>query len=484
MSRIASRPFFVLLILILLIIALRIFLMDTLPLTDTTEARYGELARVTATGNYWLMPHMSPTQPFFAKPPLFLWFAASGWLTFGHNELALRLPSLFLVLMSCFALLYGATSYKLSHRQWLFASFVIMTAPIGFISAGAVMTEAAQLAVVTWAMVFLWRIIQAQPTDNKVKSSLKFDQYGFWFVLGLGALTKGLATWVLIGLPVILFWLLTPKEIVVTHIKKIWFWPGIIVFLIVVLGWYVPAEIYYPGFLKYFIVGEHFQRFLEPGWKGDMYGTAHREAIGMIWAYWVISITVWLPIFIYNLKKDRPLLNKSLDADKKWLWAWVLAPLLFFTFSRNIIWTYTLTALPAFAILVATTWSTLGPRFKQFMQMMIACWLVLMVIGALIWLPQMAEERSARKLVHEASVKYPNMPLYSFGSHEFSVSYYTNAQIHIIENTKMLNEVLLVPNSLLIMSTKLAENLEHSGQGKILDINAFHALLMTNNKSK
>ena len=177
-------------------------------------------------------------------------------------------------------------------------------------------------------------------------------------------------------------------------------------------------------------------------------------------------------------------MNKSLDVDKKWLWAWVLAPLLFFTFSRNIIWTYTLTALPAFAILVATTWSTLGPRFKQFMQLMIACWLVLMLVGALIWLPQMAEERSARKLVHEASVKYPNMPLYSYGSHEFSVSYYTNAQIHIIENSKMLNEVLFVPNSLLIMSTKLAENLEHSGQGKILDINAFHALLMTNNKSK
>ena len=115
---------------------------------------------------------------------------------------------------------------------------------------------------------------------------------------------------------------------------------------------------------------------------------------------------------------------------------------------------------------------------------MIACWLGLMVIGALIWIPQLAEERSARKLVHEASVKYPDMPLYSFGSHEFSVSYYTNAQVHIIENPKMLNEVLLVPNSLVMMSTKLAESLEHNGQGKIVDINAFHALLITNNKSK
>lgn len=468
-----------LLILLLLIIALRIFLMGSLPLTDTTEARYGELARVTATGNYWLMPHMSPTEPFFAKPPLSTWFAAASWLTFGHNELALRLPSLILVLLSCVALLYGAASFKLSHRQWLFACFVIMTAPIGFISAGAVMTDATQLAIVTWAMVFLWRIIQADPNDNSIKNRLQFDQLGLWLMLGLGAIAKGLATWVLVGLPVMLFWLFTPKEIVFSHIKKIWYWPGLIVFLGVILAWYIPAEIYYPGFLKYFIVGEHFQRFLDPGWKGDRYGTAHSEAIGMIWVYWIASVTIWLPIFISSLFKDRPLLNLQLDTEKKWLWAWVLAPLLFFTFSRNIIWTYTLTALPAFSILVATSWSTLGPRFKQVMRILIACWLILMIVAALIWLPQMAEEKSARKLVLEASIKYPNMPLYSYGSHEFSVSYYTQGKIRIIENQKMLNQVLLQPNNLLIMGTKLAKQTELNGQGEILDINAYHALLVT-----
>ncbi|MDP3678405.1 MAG: hypothetical protein Q8R23_04870 [Methylotenera sp.] len=59
-----------LLALILFVILLRIISMFSLPLTDTTEARYAELARVTATGHYWLMPHMSPAQPFFAKPPL------------------------------------------------------------------------------------------------------------------------------------------------------------------------------------------------------------------------------------------------------------------------------------------------------------------------------------------------------------------------------------------------------------------------------
>lgn len=486
LSQFASKHFPLLVVLLFLVIALRLFLMASLPLMDTSEARYAELARVTVAGNYWLMPHMTPAQPFFAKPPLSIWFAALSWMSFGHNELALRLPSLLMVTLTCIALLYGASSYKLSRRQWVFSCFVIITAPIGFISAGAVMTDATQLAVVTWAMVFLWRIIQTAPNDhitlntkNATKNSLKFDQFGLWFMLGLAALAKGLATWVLIGLPMALFWLFTPKQIVMAQIKKIWFWPGVLVFTCVVLAWYIPAELYYPGFLKYFIVGEHFQRFMDPGWKGDMYGTAHREVIGTIWLYWVMSITLWMPLFIMGLIKDKPLFNTQLSAEKKWLWAWVLAPLIFFTFSRNIIWTYTLTSVPAFSILAALSWSTLSIKCKQIMQFVIVCWLILMVFAAAFWLPTMAEARSARKLVLEATTQYPEMALYSYGSHEFSVSYYTKGKIRTIENQKMLNQVLLEPNNLLIMSTDLAKQTELSGKGTILDINAYHALLIT-----
>lgn len=469
----SAKPLLFLAALILFVIALRITLMTSLPLMDTTEARYGELARVTATGNYWLMPHMSPDQPFFAKPPLSTWFAAASWMGLGHNEFALRLPSLLLMLLSCLALLYGAKSLNLTSRQWAFASFVILTAPIGFISAGAVMTDATQMTVVTWAMVFLWRII-SQPAESS-----KFDHYGLWIALGIGAIAKGMATWALVALPVLLFWLSVGKDEAWAQFKKIWFWPGVAVFTVIVLAWYIPAEIHYPGFLKYFIVGEHFQRFLQPGWKGDMYGTAHKEAIGMIWLFWVLSISIWLPIFIRNLILDRPLISTGLSYEKKWLWAWILAPLLFFTFSRNIIWTYTLTALPAFALLTAKAWDDLSGLFKKIMQLIIAVWFILGVLATLVWFPRVAETRSARKLVHEAQIKYPNLPIYSYGSHEFSVSYYTNGQIRTIQNHDEMNKVLQQPQVLLITSTKLAKQAELNGQADIIDINLTHALLIS-----
>lgn len=472
-SHFQSKTSLYLVLSILLVIVLRIAMMHTMPLMDTTEARYGELARVTATGNYWLMPHMSPTEPFFAKPPLSTWFAASGWMGLGHDELALRLPSLLLVLLSCLALLYGAKNLNLTRTQWLLACLVIFTAPIGYISAGAVMTDATQMAVVTWAMVLLWRL-QTNNTD-----SLKRDQYALWITLGIGAVAKGLATWALIGLPVLLFWVCSPKEVIKQHFRNIWFLPGIAVFIALVLAWYVPAEMHYPGFLKYFIVGEHFQRFLQPGWKGDMYGNAHREAIGMIWLFWILSIAIWLPVFIRNLYQDRPLLNTALSLEKKWLWAWTLAPLIFFTFSRNIIWTYTLTALPAFALLVATSWSHLSDKFRNIMQVTIVVWLVLGTAASLVWIPTSAETRSDRKLVYEAQSRYPDMTFYSYGSHKFSVSYYTNGHIRELKDRDALQTMLQQPNALLITSSRLGRQIEASGLANIVDTNADRALLIT-----
>ena len=34
--------------------------------------------------------------------------------------------------------------------------------------------------------------------------------------------------------------------------------------------WYVVAERHTPGFLNYFLLGEHWHRFVTPGWGGDL----------------------------------------------------------------------------------------------------------------------------------------------------------------------------------------------------------------------
>ncbi|WP_137887258.1 glycosyltransferase family 39 protein [Pseudomonas sp. 2FE] len=72
--------------------------MAFVPLTDTTEARYAEIARkMLETGN-WITPLHDYAVPFWAKPPLSTWLAAAAMGLFGETELAVRLPSLLLSL--------------------------------------------------------------------------------------------------------------------------------------------------------------------------------------------------------------------------------------------------------------------------------------------------------------------------------------------------------------------------------------------------
>lgn len=52
--------------------------------------------------------------------------------------------------------------------------------------------------------------------------------------------------------------------------------------LLLTLPWYLAAEAATPGFLRYFIIGEHFERFTVSGWEGDLYGGAHVQPKDMI----------------------------------------------------------------------------------------------------------------------------------------------------------------------------------------------------------
>jgi hypothetical protein len=56
-----------------------------------------------------------------------------------------------------------------------------------------------------------------------------------------------------------------------------------------VLPWYLLAEWKTPGFLDYFIVGEHFKRFLVSNWQGDRYGNAR----GTICLFLLLASLPW-----------------------------------------------------------------------------------------------------------------------------------------------------------------------------------------------
>ena len=203
--------------------------------------------------------------------------------------------------------------------------------------------------------------------------------YLFFVGLGLGLLAKGPLIFVLVGLPIVAFLIalrfFAPKaqRTRILHLKNLPIFSGSILMLLIALPWYIAFEMKSAGFLEYFIIGEHFKRFFVSGWEGSMYGAAHSQPIGTIWWFFFISFLPWSVVFLgfvarkiygfFNDSRDfkardlavdsaRIALIKPQNLQNLYLALWILMPLCFLTFSRNILEAYTLPCAPAFCILM------------------------------------------------------------------------------------------------------------------------------------
>ena len=60
---------------------------------------------------------------------------------------------------------------------------------------------------------------------------------------------------------------------------------GTIISLGIAVPWYVWAEMRSPGFIDYFITGEHFKHYLDSSWSGDKYGFPKQQPLGVVWLF-------------------------------------------------------------------------------------------------------------------------------------------------------------------------------------------------------
>ena len=195
----------------------------------------------------------------------------------------------------------------------------------------------------TLSMVSLW---------NALHRPSAADRWGFFVGLAIGLLAKGPVALVMTGVALAL-WLGWTRQWRAVWQALPWL-RGLLLTLALALPWYLAAETATPGFLKYFIVGEHWQRFTQPGWTGDLYGSGHERTRGSIWIYAAVAALPWSIVALVLLRRQpvsaatrRPLP----DPQMAYLVCWALAPLLSFTLARNILEDYALPALPAFALI-------------------------------------------------------------------------------------------------------------------------------------
>ena len=330
------------------IVASRLLTMWLVPLADTSEPRYADIARIMANSGDWITPWFEKGEPFWGKPPLSFWAAAASFKVFGVSGFAARLPS-WLAHLGSLLLIMAAARRLADRRTALWSGLLFATMALPYTMAGAVLTDPFLTLGTTLTLVAFLLVLQA---PSRVWG------YAFFLGLAVGLLAKGPLALVLCGGPIFLWCLWTGRW------RDLWqrlpWISGTLLMLALSLPWYIAAELKTPGFLDYFIVGEHFKRFVDPGWAGDRYGSAHQRPHGTIWLYWLLATLPWGLVGLGGLIwawLKRPMRSQAArflgDDDNRLLLLWALFPALFFTLAGNILWTYILPGTPALALLLA-----------------------------------------------------------------------------------------------------------------------------------
>jgi len=474
------------LILIGLLLLARLIGMVEVPLMDTTEARYGEIGRKMAELNDWITPWFDYGVPYWGKPPLAFWFTAISFKLFGVNEFTARLPHLLvsLVIIALMGWLAGRRDGDARLPTVALASGCAAY----FISAGAVMVDMELTLGTSLAMAGFWLSLEppVEPCSSQRTAGRSGWRAGSLFFGGLilGLLAKGPVALVLAGAPLLLWTVYNRRWFDVWH-RLPWF-RGLSLTLLIAVPWYWIAERRTPGFLEYFLVGEHWHKFLVPGWSGDLYGHAHSYPIGTIWAFAVVDTLPWsilLPIAAWRWRKSTTLAAiaagiasvlpanwstggadrsdaETLD-DRAWqnyLLMWAFAPLLFFTAARNIMLAYVLPGLPAAAILVGSWLARQGRQGRQIERLLsLGLLITLLLMCRLTFegsLPATIEYKSVKPLVtaydqartpgasspaaasSTAEPAQSDAPLIFIGGRPFSAEFYSRGraiQVHTFD---------------------------------------------------
>lgn len=411
-----------------------------MPYADTSEPRYAEIARLMATTHDWITPWFEPNMPFWGKPPLSFWLQALSIKWLGTSEFSARLPAWLANVGITYLIVLGATAYyetkqKLTPQLGLIAAIIYNSCTLSYVAAVAVLTDIYLCLGVTLSLVAMLCV-----TPKK-----RYWGYIFFLGLSVGALAKGPLALVFIATPLVLAYF-GHDGVMKAKLKRLPWASGLLLFCALTLPWYVAAEIKTPGFLHYFIVGEHLQRFIDSGWQGDLYGTAHQKPRGAIWWLWLQSTFPWGPlavifglIALYKQKIVSTFFKHSLSIYL--LTAALLSPV-FFTLAGNILWTYNLPSLAPFALLFA--WPVYHYSIKihparRVIVTSLSVPLAGVALSLFVYLHPNYVNTEKQLINYVSSHTTATAPLYYVGALPFSARFYSQGQVHSTDQAALLN---------------------------------------------
>lgn len=315
-------------------------------LWNPDEPRYAQVAREMVDGGDWVLMHVNG-KTYEDKPPLFFWLIAfSSFLWQGFSSFSVRFPSaLFGTLTVLLTFFLGRKLFG-SRTGFLSALILATSFDFAYLSARANI-DATLTFLTTVSLFFFWQWYHPQHAEGvEERDKRRFSIYGFYIGMALATLAKGPVGLVL-PLLVSLIYLAIQRDW--KAMKRMRLLTGMVLVLVVVLCWYIPAA--WKGgqsFINVTLVHHTIDRFAK--------GSSHIRPIYYYFANFPVDFMPWflfLPgAIVYGLLKKR----EGVPKEFLFLLVWSVAIFLFFSFSKGKRTLYLLPLYPAVSLLVGKFW--------------------------------------------------------------------------------------------------------------------------------
>jgi 4-amino-4-deoxy-L-arabinose transferase-like glycosyltransferase len=411
-STLAKRVY---LLLFAIIIAFYLYGLGKLPLLGPDEPRYAQVAREMFLNGDLITPTLGH-HTWFEKPALLYWMIMAAFKVFGVSEWSARLgPALCGLLTIAAVWCVGREIDHEDPRGFAFWSVVVTASCLGLI----VFSRAASFDVVitmttTWSLAFF--LLHA--LRNK-RSFLA----GFYVFVGLSLLAKGLVG-IVIPFGVVGFYYLFRRA---WPSRSVWlslFW-GVPLMLAVSAVWYGPVIARHGStFIDQFFIQHHFARYMSNKYH-------HPQPIYFYPVIILMLALPWTPYLIIALVKVRSWAwrgGDSLSIIRVFSLAWLLLPLVFFSFSGSKLPGYVLPVIPAVALLVS---DRLTRALDSKLPLVIAgATAVLVVIVLNFGAMRYAGRESVRDLLLLADARgYAGAPVLAQRSDDRSAEFYASGRV-------------------------------------------------------
>jgi 4-amino-4-deoxy-L-arabinose transferase-like glycosyltransferase len=329
--------------------------LSAIGLTGPDEPRYAAIARNMARTGDWITPRLNG-QPWFEKPALYYWLAGAAFRVFGEGEFAMRLPSVLAAVLATLAAAWAALrAWGLGPARLTLLMLPVTIGLIGFSHAAA--ADMLFAALLTAAAAVAAEMLQGKCPGNP-------SRVAFGVLLGAATLAKGPAAVLLAG-GAVLLWSLASRRF--SSALRFFHPVCVAAFAATAVPWYALCAARNPDFIRVFFVEHNVQRYLTPMFQ-------HPQPFWFFVPVLLAAVFPWtvlvVPLILDASRSYQT--GQWRDSPALFFASWVIAPLLFFSFSESKLPGYILPAVPPLVLILA---ATLSRRLPERMESRI--WLVL-----------------------------------------------------------------------------------------------------------